>query len=227
MSGSAPAPRLDVDALLFDLDGTLIDSWPDLGGAGNDLRASRGLAPRALLDFRPLTSGGARGMVRIALGLTPEDAGFEAAKHDFLAIYEARSTRDSHVFPAVHPLLDALDAAGRPWGIVTNKITRYTQPIVAHYGLAGRSQALVCGDTTPHAKPHPAPLLEAARQLGLPPTRCAYVGDDLRDIQAGQAAGMTTVAVAWGYLGLEAPIDTWGADHLVQTPAELQALLGL
>jgi phosphoglycolate phosphatase len=225
-AGSA-RPALDVDAVLFDLDGTLIDSAPDLGGAGNDLRMRRGLAALPLADFRPMTSGGARGMLSVALGLKPEDEGFEAARVEFLQIYEARMTRDTHVFPDVLPLLAALQARAMSWGIVTNKITRFTVPIVQALGLTERSAALVCGDTTPHAKPHPAPMFEAARQLGLPPARCAYVGDDLRDIQAGRAAGMPTVAVAWGYLGQDLPIGEWGADFVIEHPAQLQALLGL
>jgi phosphoglycolate phosphatase len=226
-STARAAHRLDVDAVLFDLDGTLIDSAPDLGGAGNDLRLRRGLAALPLADFRPMTSSGARGMIGVALGLGPDDDGFEPARIEFLEIYEQRMTRDTHVFAAIVPLLAALQARAMPWGIVTNKITRFTAPIVHALGLAERCGALVCGDTTPHAKPHPAPVFEAARQLGLAPTRCAYVGDDLRDIQAGRAAGMPTVAVAWGYLGMELPIEQWGADFVVDHPAQLQALLGL
>ncbi|MEY4750386.1 MAG: hypothetical protein RIQ60_2600 [Pseudomonadota bacterium] len=219
--------QLDVDAVLFDLDGTLIDSAPDLGGTGNELRLRRGLAALPLADYRPLTSSGARGMIGVALGQGPLDPGFEASRLEFLDIYEQRMTRDTHVFPAMVPLLAALQAHAMPWGIVTNKITRFTAPIVQALGLDTHSSALVCGDTTPHAKPHPAPLIEAARQLGLAPARCAYVGDDLRDIQAGQAAGMPTVAVAWGYLGMEQPIQQWGADFVVDHPPQLQALLGL
>jgi phosphoglycolate phosphatase len=221
------AATLDVDAVLFDLDGTVIDSAPDLGGAGNDLRLRRGLPALPLSDFRPLTSGGARGMLAVALGLDPDDADYEPARIEFLQIYERRMTRDTHVFADVVPLLAAIEARALPWGLVTNKITRFTLPIVQALGLSARSAALVCGDTTPHAKPHPAPMFEAARQLGLRPERCAYVGDDLRDIQAGRAAGMPTVAVAWGYLGNELPITEWGADFIVDHPAELQALLGL
>lgn len=226
-TSAAGFATLDVAAVLFDLDGTLIDSAPDLGGAGNDLRTRRGLPELPLAHFRPMTSNGARGMLLVALGLTPEHADFEPARLEFLEIYEARMTRATRVFADIVPLLAALDARAMPWGIVTNKITRYTEPIVQALGLADSSGALVCGDTTPYAKPHPAPMFEAARQLGLPPERCAYVGDDLRDIQAGRAAGMPTVAVTWGYLGNESPVGDWGADHIVDHPTQLQALLGL
>jgi phosphoglycolate phosphatase len=212
---------------LFDLDGTLIDSALDLGGAGNDLRERRGLPPLPLEAFRPLTGTGARGMLRVALGTTPEDADFEALKDEYLAIYAARLTRLTRVFDAMAPVLHALDAAALPWGIVTNKHSRFAEPVVAGTGLAGRSRVLVCGDTTARAKPFPDPLLEAARRLAVEPAHCLYVGDDLRDIQAGQAAGMGTVAAAWGYLGDGEPIETWGADHLIRTPAGLIEVLRL
>ena len=215
-----------VHAVLFDLDGTLVDSALDLGGAGNDLRERRGLPPLPLEVFRPLTGTGARGMLRVALGTTPEDANFEALKDEYLAIYATRLTRLTRVFDAMAPVLDALDAAARPWGIVTNKHSRFAEPVVAGTGLATRSRVLVCGDTTARAKPFPDPLLEAARRLAVDPAHCLYVGDDLRDIQAGRAAGMGTVAAAWGYLGDGEPIEAWGADHLARTPAGLlEALL--
>ena len=215
-----------VHAVLFDLDGTLVDSALDLGGAGNDLRERRGLPPLPLEVFRPLTGTGARGMLRVALGTTPEDADFEALKDEYLAIYATRLTRLTRVFDAMAPVLDALDAAALPWGIVTNKHSRFAEPVVAGTGLATRSRVLVCGDTTARAKPFPDPLLEAARRLAVDPAHCLYVGDDLRDIQAGQAAGMGTAAAAWGYLGDGEPIEAWGADHLARTPAGLlEALL--
>lgn len=215
-----------VHAVLFDLDGTLVDSALDLGGAGNDLRERRGLPPLPLEVFRPLTGTGARGMLRVALGTTPEDADFEALKDEYLAIYATRLTRLTRVFDAMAPVLDALDAAALPWGIVTNKHSRFAEPVVAGTGLATRSRVLVCGDTTARAKPFPDPLLEAARRLAVDPAHCLYVGDDLRDIQAGRAAGMGTVAAAWGYLGDGEPIEAWGADHLARTHAGLlEALL--
>lgn len=216
-----------VHAVLFDLDGTLIDSALDLGGAGNDLRERHGLPALPLADFRPMTGAGARGMLGVALQITPEHAGFEALKDEYLAIYEARMTRLTRVFDDMAPVLDALDAARRPWGIVTNKHSRFAVPVVEAAGLQHRSRVLVCGDTTPHAKPHPEPLFEAARRLGVDPARCLYVGDDLRDVQAGRAAGMGTVAAAWGYLGQGEPIEAWGADHLINFPAELLNLLGM
>jgi phosphoglycolate phosphatase len=216
-----------VHAVLFDLDGTLIDSALDLGGAGNDLRERHGLPPLPLEAFRPLTGTGARGMLRVALGITPESADFETLKDEYLAIYAGRLTRLTRVFAAMAPVLDTLDAAALPWGIVTNKHSRFAEPVVAGTGLATRSRVLICGDTTARAKPFPDPLLEAARRLAIAPAHCLYVGDDLRDIQAGQAASMGTVAAAWGYLGDGEPIEAWGADHCIATPAGLLGVLGL
>lgn len=217
------APR----AVLFDLDGTLVDSAPDLGAAANLLRERRNLPPLPLSHYRPMTGTGARGMLGVALQVTPEDAEFAALRDEFLDLYEARLTSDTCVFPAMVPVLAQLDATGVPWGIVTNKHRRFAEPLVAALALDGRSGTLVCGDTTPHAKPHPAPLLEGARRLGVDPVQCCYVGDDLRDIVAGRAAGMRTVAAAWGYLGQGESIEDWGADHLIDCPTHLLKLLAL
>jgi phosphoglycolate phosphatase len=214
-------------AVLFDLDGTLVDSAPDLAGAGNDLRERRGLPPRPLDDYRPLTGTGARGMLSIALDSRPEHADFEALKAEYLDAYARRLTQLSRVFDDMHAVLQALERRGTAWGIVTNKHSRFATPLVSGLGLDQRCAVLVCGDSAARAKPHPDPLLLAADQLGLAPATCIYVGDDLRDIQAGRAAGMATIAAAWGYLGDGAPIGHWGADHLAQSPSDLLKLLGL
>lgn len=214
-------------AILFDLDGTLVDSAPDLAGAGNTLRLARGLPARALADYRPYTSAGARGMLGVALGVGPDAPDFEALRDEFLAAYARRLTHLTRCFPAIDVLLDQLDARQCPWGIVTNKAARFTQPIVSHLGLDKRAGTVISGDTTPHAKPHPEPLLEAARRLQIPPGDCIYVGDDLRDVQAGRAAGMKTVAVRWGYLGDDLPIEAWGADDLIDHPQSLLKWLAM
>ena len=208
-------------AVLFDLDGTLIDSAPDLAGAGNELRVARGLSPLPYEAFRPMVGSGARGMVGIALQLGPADSDFPAARDEFLRRYEARMTRETRVFGEVPSLLQVLERHGIPWGIVTNKAARFAEPVVRSLGLDRSAAALVCGDTTPHAKPHPAPLLEAARRVGVDASDCIYVGDDLRDVQAGRAAAMGTVVAAWGYLGLGDAIEAWGADHIIQSPPDL------
>lgn len=216
-----------IAAVLFDLDGTLVDSAPDLAGAGNDMRAARGLAPLPYEQFRPMVGAGARGMVKIALAQGPEDTDFEALRDEFLQRYEERMTRLTGLFPDCVPMLAAMDHRALRWGIVTNKAQRFTTPLVRVLALDTRAAVVVSGDTTPHAKPHPAPLLEAARLMNVDPSACVYVGDDLRDVQAGRAAGMCTVAAAWGYLGDGEHISAWGADHVIQEPIEVLKLLGI
>ena len=220
MTGRAPV-------LLFDLDGTLIDSAPDLAGAANDLRAHHGLPPLPHDLLRPMVGTGARGMVGVAFGITPDDPHFAELRDAFLARYAERLLEQTQVFAAMAPVLDALDAAGLRWGIVTNKAMRFTAPLVDGLGLSARAAVVIAGDSTPHAKPHPAPLLEAARRIGVASTGCVYIGDDHRDIVAGQAAGMGTLAAAWGYLGQGEPVHAWGADGVLSSPAELLKWLEL
>jgi N-acetyl-D-muramate 6-phosphate phosphatase len=210
-----------VQAVLFDLDGTLIDSAPDLAAAANHLRTVRGMAPLPVHALRPMVGAGARGMVGLAFGVKPGDATFDQLRTEFLDRYAAHSLVHTAVFEHMLPVLAALDAREVRWGIVTNKAQRYTQPIVAGLGLVQRAAVVISGDTTPHSKPHPAPLLEAATRMRIDAAQCVYVGDDARDIRAGKAAGMAALAAAWGYLGDEAPIDAWDADHILQQPADL------
>jgi 2-phosphoglycolate phosphatase len=209
------------EAVLFDLDGTLIDSAPDLAGAANDLRQAHGLPPLPFTSLRPMVGAGARGMVGVAFGAKPGDAEFEGLRDAFLTRYEQRMLLQTAVFDAMQPVLRSLEAAGVRWGVVTNKASRFTEPIVDGLRLRARLAALVCGDTTPHSKPHPAPLLEAARQLGVDAAACVYVGDDARDVVAGRAAGMATLAAQWGYLGNGAGVHEWGADAVLGQPSEL------
>jgi len=214
-------PGASVRGVLFDLDGTLIDSAPDLAGAANRLRADHGLPALPLAQLRPMVGSGARGMVGVAFGVAPGDDRFELLRDAFLAYYEAGLLERTHPFDGVEEMLAALESAGLPWGIVTNKATRFTTPIVAGLGLARRAAVVVCGDTTAHAKPHPEPLLHAARAMGLAPEGVVYVGDDLRDAQAAKAAGMAMVAATWGYLGLGESVHSWGADVLLDAPKQL------
>ncbi len=214
-----------IRGVLFDLDGTLIDSAPDLAGAANRLRADHGLPALPLAALRPMVGSGARGMVGIAFGVKPGEPRFEELRDAFLAHYEAGLLQSTQPFEGVDALLSALEDAGTPWGIVTNKATRFTSPIVAGLGLAQRAAVVVCGDTTPHSKPHPEPLFAAARAMGLPPESVAYVGDDLRDAQAARAAGMPMIAATWGYLGLGEPVEAWGADVVAAAPADVLAWL--
>lgn len=212
-----------VRAVLFDLDGTLADTAPDLGGAVNRMRVKRGLAPLPIEQLRPVASAGARGMLGVGFAMRPDMDGYEPLREEFLAEYEAALDRDTVLFDGVADCLDALDARGLRWGVVTNKATRFTGPVLAGLGLT--ADVVICGDTTPHAKPHPAPLLEACRRLGVTPGEAVYVGDDLRDVQAARAAGMPSIAAGYGYLGESPDLAAWGADAVIDTPLALLALL--
>lgn len=213
--------RPGIQAVLFDLDGTLIDSAPDLAAAANRMRRQRGLAPLPDAVFRPMVGAGARGMVGVAFERLPADEGFETLRDEFLAHYEQGLMQRTAVFPAMLPVLAAIEAAALPWGVVTNKAQRFTSRVVEGLQLHRRAAAVISGDTTPHAKPHPAPLLEAARLIGIAPSACVYVGDDLRDVQAGRAAGMATLAAGWGYLGQGDAIEDWAADAVLARPGDL------
>jgi phosphoglycolate phosphatase len=215
----------NISAVLFDLDGTLIDSAPDLGAAVDQMRVSRGLPSLALDVYRPLAGSGARGMLAVAFGMTPQDAEFDAMREEFFSNYERCMTQRTYAFDGVAELIQALQRESLLWGVVTNKSARFTDPLTRSMSLFAGAAAVVSGDTTPHAKPHPAPLLEAARRLGVNPARCIYVGDDERDIQAGLAAGMGTVAADYGYLGDKADTAAWGAHARIKSPQELLQLL--
>ncbi|RZU02655.1 HAD family hydrolase [Rivibacter subsaxonicus] len=224
---AVPGPRrfAGVEAVLFDLDGTLADTAPDLGGALNRLRLRRGLAALPLELLRPVASAGARGLLGAGLGKTPQDPDYEALRDEFLVEYEAALDRDSRLFDGTRPLLEALGARGLRWGVVTNKAMRFAAPVVRGLGL-GDAAVVIAGDSTAHPKPHPAPLLAACAHLELRPAQCIYVGDDLRDVQAAHAAGMPAVAAGWGYLGEDSDASRWGAEALIQAPHELLELLG-
>ena len=213
--------------VLFDLDGTLIDSAPDLAAAANAMRQARGLAALPLAQLRPMVGSGARGMVGLAFGVKPGDSSFDALRDEFLERYQSGLLNHTAVFAAMVPVLDRLDAAGRRWGIVTNKAERFTRPLVEGLRLHTRAAVVISGDTTPHSKPHPAPLLEAARRTGVPAAQCVYVGDDQRDMQAGLAAGMATLAAGWGYLGHGDPVASWGAHAVLAEPRALLQWLEL
>lgn len=214
-----------IKAVLFDLDGTLIDSAPDLAAAADKLRTDRGLPPLPYEVYRPMAGAGARGMVGVAFGVTPDDAEFIPLRDEFLTNYERCMTERTHAFAGVAEMLAALQTRQLAWGVVTNKAARFTEPLTQGMSLFSTAQAVVSGDTTPHAKPHPAPLLEAARRMGLDPAHCVYVGDDERDIVAGRAAGMATVAATYGYLGTKVDTSAWKADAEINSPLALLQLL--
>jgi phosphoglycolate phosphatase len=215
----------DIQAVLFDLDGTLVDSAPDLGAAADKMRVARGLPSLPLSEYRPMAGAGARGMLGVAFGMTPEHADFPVMREEFFQNYEQCMTQRTHVFDGVAELVSQLQQAGLLWGVVTNKASRFTDPFTQSLPLFASASAVVSGDTTPHAKPHPAPLLEAARRIGIAPRHCVYVGDDERDIVAGKAAGMATVAATYGYLGSQADVLRWKADATVDAPLQVLLLL--
>jgi phosphoglycolate phosphatase len=205
-------------AVLFDFDGTLADTAADLARALNRLRSARGLGELPLAALRPHASGGARGLIGAGLDIAPGHADYQGLREAFLEHYESEICTDTRLFPGMLELLSALEARRLRWGIVTNKSTRLTQLLVRELGLEARVACVVCGDTTPHLKPNPAPLLHAAGELALAPRECVYLGDDLRDIQAARAAGMRCIAVAWGY-GTGLP--SWSADAVIDRPGDL------
>jgi len=214
-----------VRGVLFDLDGTLIDSAPDLGAAVNSMRAKRGLPELSYSALRPYASHGARGLVGAGFAVTPDHGDFIALRDEFLACYATALCVRTVVFPEVPALLDALDGAGLPWGIVTNKATRFTLPLLEALGMSTRPRCVVCGDTVARAKPHPDPLLDAATKLGVAPQDCVYVGDAQRDVQAGIAAGMATVVARYGYIAESERPDEWSADAIVDAPLALLSWL--
>lgn len=216
----APTAR----AVFFDLDGTLLDTAPDMVAALQELRAAASLPPLDYALARAHVSNGAMGLLRVGFAHLDE-AGREALRDPYLARYAARLTDATTLFPGLAAVLDALEAAGLPWGVVTNKPAALTGPLLAGLGLARRCACIISGDTLTRRKPHPEPLLHAARLAAVPASAALYVGDARRDIEAGRAAGMATVAAAYGYIEPGEDPRAWGADHLVGTGDELGPLL--
>lgn len=215
------------EGVFFDLDGTLADTAPDLSRAINLVLGDHGHPPLPLATLRPYVSSGARGMLKAAFGITPESPRFQALAEQFLEHYAAALCVETRLFAGMDGLLKGLEEAGIPWGIVTNKQSRFTDPLVAALALHDRACCVISGDTAARPKPAADPLLLACERAGLTPDSCIYVGDDLRDIVAGKAAGMRTVAVSYGYLGVDQAIESWGADEIIHAPEELAGLIGL
>jgi len=209
-----------IRAILFDLDGTFADTAPDLGYAVNQMRVARGLAPVPDSKTRPVTSSGARGLLNAGFGITPDHADYPAMRDEFLNLYEANLCRNTRLFDGMAQLVDTLEAQELIWGIVTNKAERFALPLMRLLGYGTRAACVIGGDTTGKLKPHPEPLYAAAKAIGIEPQNCLYVGDDERDVHAGRAAGMKTIAVRYGYLNGSNP-ESWGADAVIDAPMEM------
>jgi phosphoglycolate phosphatase len=211
--------------VFFDLDGTLADTAPDLVAAANQLLVARKLPPKPYELLRPHSSAGARGLLEGAFGIAPDHADYITLRDEFMSNYEKALLVDSVLFDGINHLLDQIEEAKIPWGIVTNKSERFTHPLTELMGLRQRAASTVSGDTTSHPKPHPAPILHAAKIANVDPTKSIYVGDDIRDVIAGKAAGMHTVAATYGYCGCKEPPEAWGADYLIHNPLDLLKII--
>ena len=210
--------------MLFDLDGTLVDTAPDLGHAANLVRAEAGLAPLPVADYRPVASAGARGLLKVAFGIDPAHADFPARRERFLAHYRQHLARESRAFDGIEGALAAFERRGIAWGVVTNKPQWLTDPLMEALGLARRSAVTLGAQDGLKPKPAPDALLRACATLKLSAADCVYVGDDRRDVDAARAAGMPVLAAAWGYVGYGEPIERWGADDILAAPADLLRL---
>ena len=211
--------------VFFDLDGTLADTAPDLVAAANQLLEARNLPLKPYEFLRPYASAGARGLLEGAFGMAPEHPDFITLRDEFFANYEKALLVHSKLFDGVDHLLEQMEQANLPWGIVTNKSERFANPLTDLMGLRQRAVSTVSGDTTPHSKPHPEPILHAARIANIDPTKSIYVGDDVRDVIACKAAGMLTVAAAYGYCGCKEPPEAWGADYIIKHPLDLLLII--
>lgn len=209
-------------AILFDLDGTLVDTAPDLAYAANAVRIEAGLPPLPLAAYRPVASAGARGLLKVALDLGPEHADYDTRRRRFLDIYRDNLSRESRLFPDMDETLRGFERRKLPWGVVTNKPEWLAQPLMQQLGLASRAACLIGAREGLPVKPAPDGLLLAARELQLPPGDCLYVGDDRRDVIAARAAAMPVLAAAWGYIGAGESVTDWQADAIVQTPTDLR-----
>jgi 2-phosphoglycolate phosphatase len=214
-----------IDTILFDLDGTLVDTAPDLGYALNLQLQKHGKAPLSDAAIRPFASHGSRGLIGLGFGILPNDPTFIAMRDEYLSIYDTVFTRSPILLPGIGDLLEAIETKGLTWGIVTNKPRRFTIPLIQSMGLDARAACVISGDDAPQPKPSPAALLMACEQVGVKPARCIYVGDAERDIQAGQSAGMKTVVALFGYIDVTDKPHEWSADAMIAQPMDLLAHL--
>lgn len=214
-----------IKAVLFDLDGTFADTAPDLGAALNHVLQLHNQPPLPLAITRLQASHGSAGLIKLGFNVEPDSAKFPPLRDALLAHYSANICKHTTLFPGMAELVDTLEKRGLPWGIVTNKPHRFTVPLMQALGYAKRAACLVSGDTCAHAKPHPEPLLHAAKLMGVAPQYCLYLGDDKRDMEAGRAAGMKSLIALFGYIDPRADLKNWQADAAIATPLDLIAHL--
>ena len=218
-------PRFTPKCVLFDLDGTLVDTAPDLGAAANAVRVEQGLSPLPQWRYRPYASAGARGLLRIALNKRHDAPDFQPLRDRFLQIYREHIAEQSRLFDNMDAVLSGFESERRLWGVVTNKPGWLTRPLMDALALTPRAACIVSGDDAPKPKPAPDTLLLACERAGVSPQDCVYVGDDHRDVVAARAAGMPVIAAVWGYLGDQPHPETWNADALALDPADLSTLI--
>lgn len=207
--------------VLFDLDGTLVDTAPDLGFALNSLLEQEGQVPLPHALIRPVASNGSAGLLKLGFGITASNANFKPLQQRFIRLYQDNIARKSRLFDGMAEVLDAIEQAQIPWGIVTNKPAFLTDPLTEFLNLTQRTPCIVSGDTTAHAKPHPAPLFHACELLSVLPEQCLYIGDAARDIEAGKNANMTTIAARYGYIADPDDVNSWQANGAIDQPADL------
>jgi phosphoglycolate phosphatase len=209
------------DVVFFDLDGTLVDTAPDLAYALNQVLEEEGKHPLPYEAIRAVASHGSAGLLGLAFGINPDDAEYASLQQRFITIYQANLTRASTLFPGMESVIESLEKSGIPWGVITNKPAYLTDPLMAGLGLHSRAACIVSGDTTANSKPHPEPMLHACKLTEADPAQCLYIGDAQRDIEAGRNANMYTIVACYGYLGAHDKPESWQADAMIQHPSEL------
>lgn len=213
------------DVIFFDLDGTLVDTAPDLAYALNQVLEEEGKSPLPFEAIRAVASHGSAGLLGLGFNIDSNHPSFKPLQERFIRIYQDNLTRESNLFEGMEKIIDKLDETSQKWGVITNKPAFLTEPLLSGLGLQNRAACVVSGDTTANSKPHPEPMLHACMLTGVEPTSCLYVGDAERDIEAGRNANMHTVVACYGYLGGEDKPENWQADAMIHHPSELSQWL--
>ena len=214
-------PDTAIRTILFDLDGTLLDTAPDLAAALNTVLVENNQPAMPFESIRPVVSHGGMALIKLGFGLAQDDPRFDVLRQRLLTVYRENISQQTTLFPGMNELLQAIEQRGMQWGVVTNKPGWLTDPLLEDLQLYNRAACVISGDTLSERKPHPAPLLHACALTDTPPQQCLYVGDAQRDVEAGKNAGMHTMVALFGYFTEEDQPHSWDADHAIQTPAEI------